>query len=109
MPQRQCGIIDKYQFVATVLRFYLITEKIMTILSLAYNGFKALNKYLFSPSPYHSVEHLSDELLKDIGIYRDGGVIYPINKAPLLETVKEGKQAGNEVVFIPKELLDTGG
>ena len=81
----------------------------MTILSLAYNGFKALNKYLFSPSPYHSVEHLSDELLKDIGIYREGGVIYPINKAPLLETVKEGKQAGNEVVFIPKELLDSGG
>ena len=55
----------------------------MTILALAYNGLKALNEFIFTPDPYRSVEHLNDDLLRDIGMYRDAGTIINLNETPL--------------------------
>jgi hypothetical protein len=82
----------------------------MTILALAYTGFKTLNKLFFTTNSYRSVEHLNDDLLKDIGMYRDSGHIFHLNPAP--EKAISNKKASIEsakgtAIFIPSCLEDS--
>ena len=80
----------------------------MTILALAYNSLKALDK-LFS-SRNVAVEHLSDHLLNDIGLYRDAGEILNLNNVPNADQpLTEKKDSKARAVFIPSPLEDSGG
>lgn len=82
----------------------------MTILALAYNGLKALNALIFTPNPYKAVEHLNDDLLRDIGMYRDAGSIVNLNAMPLDKTEKTLEERTNaQVVVIPEHLKTNSG
>ncbi|MFT5709163.1 MAG: molybdopterin converting factor small subunit [Oceanospirillaceae bacterium] len=80
----------------------------MTILALAYSGLKTLNKLLFTPNPYESVEHLNDNLLHDIGMYREAGKIF--NNSAITVEIKhldKEQDVNDTVVFIPHYLKDS--
>lgn len=79
----------------------------MTILKSICKSYKALKTLIFVPNPYEAVEHLSDDQLKDIGMYREGGVIYSFIHTPELD--KAQPQRADEVIFIPKALQERGG
>jgi len=81
----------------------------MTILKRAINSFQALNKLLFSANPYQSVEHLNDDLLKDIGLYREGRIICSYNTDKPNQDVAVADKAPQSVIFIPSYLKDSGG
>ncbi|NQZ29775.1 MAG: hypothetical protein HRU06_00790 [Oceanospirillaceae bacterium] len=81
----------------------------MTILKSIYNGYKTLSAFIFIANPYQAVEHLSDDCLKDIGMYREGGVIYSFVHAPQSNRTEAEKKPADEVVFIPASLQDSGG
>jgi hypothetical protein len=82
----------------------------MTILALAYNGLKALNELIFTPDPYRSVEHLNDDLLRDIGMYRDAGTIINLNESPLpVEVKKTEKTITHRTPILSEHLENNSG
>ncbi len=82
----------------------------MTILALAYNGLKALNELIFTPDPYRSVEHLNDDLLRDIGMYRDAGTILNLNETPLpVEEKKTEKPTTHSAPVLTEHLENSSG
>ena len=82
----------------------------MTLLALAYNGYKILDKFLFATNNYRAVDHLSDGLLNDIGLYREGGKVFNLNTAVTsTRKVKSDKDTGDSVILIPRCLEDSGG
>ncbi|OUS25154.1 hypothetical protein A9R01_15540 ['Osedax' symbiont bacterium Rs2_46_30_T18] len=82
----------------------------MTLLALAYNGYKILDKFLFASNNYQAVEHLSDGLLNDVGLHREGGKVFNLN-ATVTSTrkVKSEKDTADSVILIPGCLEDSGG
>ncbi|MCJ8299997.1 MAG: hypothetical protein MJK13_13830 [Pseudomonadales bacterium] len=82
----------------------------MTLLALAYNGYKILDKFLFASNNYQAVEHLSDSLLNDVGLYREGGKVLNLNATVTsAKKLKAANNAGDSVVLIPGYLEDSGG
>ena len=82
----------------------------MTLLALAYNGYKILDKFLFASNNYQAVDHLSDGLLNDVGLYREGGKVFNLNTAVTsTPKVKSDKKTGGSVILIPGCLEDSGG
>ncbi|EPJ46320.1 MAG: hypothetical protein OFPII_21350 [Osedax symbiont Rs1] len=51
----------------------------MTILPLAFHSYKKLKSFLFPSNHFKMVEHLSDHLLDDIGMYRKDGQVINLN------------------------------
>ncbi|EPJ45315.1 MAG: hypothetical protein OFPI_37170 [Osedax symbiont Rs2] len=82
----------------------------MTLLALAYNGFKILDKFLFASNNYQAVDHLSDGLLNDVGLYREGGKVFDLNTTVTsARKLKTEKNTGDSVILIPGCLEDSGG
>ena len=80
----------------------------MTILKFAINSYQTLNKLLFTTNPYKGVEHLNDDLLRDVGLYREGGFIHSCN-SDYPAQVKAVDETPESVIFIPNYLKDSGG
>lgn len=84
----------------------------MTILALAYHGFKKISTLVFKPNTYKAVEHLNDSLLKDIGMYREAGEIFHLNATPEKEvTIKKADSSSDKgsAILIPRCLEDSTG
>jgi len=80
----------------------------MTILKFAINSYQALNNLLFTTNPYKGMEHLSDDLLRDVGLYREGEFIRSCNSDYPAQD-KAADETPESVIFIPNYLKDSGG
>ena len=87
----------------------------MTLLALAFSGFKTLNTLFTRHLNSSSVSHLNEAALRDIGLYREAGRVFPMHPehfeltvAPAPITAK-GKESANSVIMIPHYLSDSSG
>ena len=95
----------------------------MTVLALAYNGFKIISNFFVNDKTRRELDGLDDRLLRDIGMYREGSRVYTMNdkldnaaeaykaKGLVDNTTLNNPETSIEktVVFIPSYLEDSGG